>query len=561
MLVDLHIQHFALIDESKITFTKGLNVLSGETGAGKSIIIQAISLLLGGRASSDWIQTGFEAAMVEGVFDIEELPWVSKRLLEAGIEAPGHELLVRRQFNRQGKNRIFINGSLSTLAVLQKVAEGLVDLCSQHEHQSLLRPAYQTHLLDRFADHTDLLDRYTEAWDKFESAEQAYNHLLHQKGSIDREEFLKFQLAELDQANLQPNEEESLRERKGLLQSADRRSASIQTVLGSLSGDDQEQGAFRCIHRAQESLRQGLSLDDTLLPYSQALAQIEVQLSELIRDLDHYHQRIDFDEADLRGVQERLALIAALKRKHGATVSEILLKRSLIETEMEQMSRWEERLEAQRVARDRARAVLGEIGQELSASRAKAAKKLSKRVTEELAELKMEDVSFKVHSAILSEHSEWTARGGDDVHFLIATNAGHDSKPLSKIASGGELSRVLLAFRQVVADRGGIGVYLFDEIDSGMGGETAFLVGKKLSHVSKSGQVLCITHLPQVAAYSDHHLLVEKKRTGKATFTRIRSLDRSGKNEELARMLGGGNITTNNLKNARELIEMAKGEL
>ncbi len=561
MLENLQIRNLAVIDHAEIPFRTGLNILSGETGAGKSIVIEAISLLLGSRASSSLIRAGCAEAIIEGVFDLERLPEIHDRLPALGFpQIEKHQLLIKRTVHRTGKHRITINGELATLGNLQTLCSGLVDLCSQHEHQSLLRPGTQIDLLDRSAGLLELRDRYQQHLLKLKALTQDLKKLKEQEATrLQRLDFLRFQVDELREADLQPNEEESLQHEKSLLQSAKFRIQTLSHLHGLLE-DGEEGNALQWLQQAVHKTQTLAEIDPSMSRVLESLQRALVEIEDSSLALRRYENTIDHDPSRLDQILERLARIAELRRKYGEDSTQMLKTLERLDNELRDLDRHEERSAELETQIESESSIARAIADELSRERHKVAAKLSMQVTRELRELNMKDSSFEIEIQSLERTTEQLGTWGmDDVCFKVRTNQGEDAQPIGKIASGGELSRILLAIRRVISVRGGIGVYLFDEIDSGMGGQTAFQVGKKLKAVASDHQVICITHLPQVASFGDHHLVVQKSSNGRRTLTEVRELDKRSRKEELARMLGGEALTRKSLENAAELLEMATG--
>jgi len=571
MLETLKIRNLAVIDQAEVNFGPGLNILSGETGAGKSIVIEAISLLLGSRASADLIRTGCDEAVVEGIFSIQGLPEFAKRLQELGLceqnEEPPTELLIKRTVNRTGKHRILINGELATLGNLQNLCDGLVDLCSQHEHQSLLKSNTQLDLLDRFGGLGTQREAVTAAYHTVRKLKSEAEKLSQDESArLKRLDFLRFQIEELRAANLSPGEDESLQNEKTLLQSAHSRLQAIEQVR-SLLEEAEDANALQILQVSIQKLGTLVAIDDRARPLMDGLERALAEIEDVSLSLNRYAKSVDLDPSRLELVQERLSMIADLRRKYGESVQTMIDSLSELEGEFAMLSNSEERLDQLTAELEKSGGTLKSLCSKLSQSRAKASSKLAEAVTRELKELNMGDAKFAIEleSKAMELHA-CTASGADLIQFVVQTNRGETARPLGKIASGGELSRLMLAIRRVIADRGGIGVYLFDEIDSGMGGQTAFQVGKKLKSVASHNQVICITHLPQVASFADQHLIVRKANQGARTVTEIVGLTMKGRDgitarkEELARMLGGPVLTRKSLDNAAELIELANKE-
>lgn len=558
MLQTLKIRNIAVIDQAEIPFREGLNVLSGETGAGKSIVLEAISLVLGGRATADLIRTGCDEAVVEGLFDVTSIGWIRARMDALGFDSTSGELLIKRTVARSGKHRIHVNGSLATLSILQELCDGLIDLCGQHEHQSLTRAHTQLELLDRYGSLGAQVHAFGERFGQMRALEAEHTHLSQLEAERSkRADFLRFQIEELREAELTSGEDESLAREKQLLQSAESRTGSAEAVRAAL--EDEESGALNPLRGSLNRLRALVQLDPALQPTLEGLERGLAELEEVTISLNRYLGAAELDPDRLATVQERLSLLADLRRKYGASVDEMIVTLSGLENQLGELEGAEAKLATLATEIERARAEILKLGKKLSQARKKAAALLGDSVSAELKDLKMDEAVFSVELTEKELLADWTAAGGDAIQFLIRTNRGDTAKSLGKVASGGELSRLMLAIRRVIADKGGIGVYLFDEIDAGIGGQTAYQVGKKLKSVAAYNQVICITHLPQVASFADHHLVVRKSSVGKRTVTEVNELaSLKERKEELARMLGGPELTRKSLENAAELLALAR---
>ncbi|MBI2712288.1 MAG: DNA repair protein RecN [Bdellovibrio sp.] len=558
MLELLKIKNIAIIDSAEIPFQKGLNILSGETGAGKSIILEAISLLLGCRANLDLIRAECDEGVVEGVFNISDIPWIRERLKSKGFSDISDELIIKRSVNRSGKHRISINGELANLHALQGVCMGLIDLCGQNEHQSLLQPSTQLELIDRYGELTEKAAEIRTLWQEISELRNDLKRL--QDAQLERNQrrsFLKFQTEEIEAANLLAGEEEDLQKEKLLLQSAHHR---VQTAAAALPLLDQEdEGALHLLRTALLKLRALSQVDARTQNLVESMERSLAEAEETAMSLQRYIDTVggELDSEKLALVQERLSLIADLRRKYGKTTGEILEYHQKILNESLALGDTDERIQALLAELPSQEETLLKEAKRLHKQRKKASELLSDSVTQELRDLKMGEARFQIELSYSSDFSTWTLMGADTVQFQVRTNHGEPSRALGRIASGGELSRLMLAIRRVIADRGGIGVYLFDEIDAGIGGQTAFQVGKKLASVATYNQVICITHLPQVAAFADHHLVVQKTVHGKRTLTEIQPLKKPQRKEEIARMLGGPQLTRKSVENASELLKMA----
>ena len=558
MLETLNIKNIAIIDSAEIPFKDGLNILSGETGAGKSIIIEAISLILGSRAKTELIRAGCEEAVVEGLFETKKIPWVRARLERLGFPCDSDELLIKRTIHHAGRHRIYVNGELATLSTLQELCDGLVDLCGQHEHQSLTKPQIQLGLLDQYGGLEGDAAKVAQIYSELRSARNEKEKL--EAADAERQkrtDFLKFQLQELREAALQEGEDELLHSEKQLLQSAESRVQAAESARQLIESDEQA-GALNALRAAQLKIRALHQLDDRVAPMEEALDRAVAEAEEVALSLNRYLGSVDLNAERLEEIQERLSMIADFRRKYGASIPEMLQTLERLEAEFSTLNGSEQRI---RELSDRITDLSSQLekaGRRLSTARSKTAERLSKAVTAELKDLKMAEAQFEVQLGVQKRVEDWTSSGADTIQFLIQTNRGEPARPLGKIASGGELSRLMLAIRRVISDQGNIGVYLFDEVDAGIGGQAAFQVGKKLKSVAKGNQVLCITHLPQVASFADHHLIVRKSTKSKRTLTEVIPLALTERKEELARMLGGPELTKKSLENASELIELAR---
>lgn len=560
MLETLRIKNIAIIDLAEIHFGPGLNIISGETGAGKSIVIEAISLLLGSRAQIDLIRSGCDEAVIEGVFRINEMPWLHQRLEQYGFATCDGdlpmEMVVKRTVHRSGRHRISINGELANLSTLQKLCEGLVDLCGQSEHQSLTKPALQLELLDQYGGLTSEVKGFASEFQEYKRHVKEKQELEVQEGErAKRVEFIRFQINEIERAQIQPLEDVQLNEEKQLLQSAEQRGVSAQMIRDALGAEDG--GLVFALSHAMQKGRLLAGMDPRAQVFLASMERAAGELEDVLLGLDRYLGQIELDPERYAQVQDRTTLIADLKRKYGRTLDEVFGNFERLKSELIELQERNQRIEeiSNRLLELRER--LETLGESVSKRRNQIAKLFSESVTAELQELKMGEAQLDVSLEAKAKLDDWNFQGKDAIQFLVRTNRGEDARPLGKIASGGELSRILLAIRRVIANRGGIGVYLFDEIDAGIGGQTAFQVGKKLKSVSRFNQVLCITHLPQVASFADHHIVVRKAVTAKRTRTVLRCLDLNERKDELARMLGGPELTQKSLENASELLEVA----
>lgn len=553
MLTDLHIKNFAIIDALHVAFRLGLNILTGETGAGKSIIIDAVNLILGGRASTDLIRTGEEEATVEALFDLSLHEALLADLTELGVECDG-ELLIKRVVSRSGRNRVFIGGGLSTIGVLAEVARRLINIYGQHESQTLLKAENHLHLLDGFAGLLPLRGEFTALFDAYRQVVAELKRLEEGEREAKRQlDILSFQTGEIGAAALVPGEEEELeRERQMLLHSGKLLMTSQGAFEALYGGDDSMLGQLQ---RLNVSLSEAVAIDGSLSPVNDAIKGASIQLEDAALQLRDYAARVEADPARLEAVDDRLDLIGQLKRKYGHGVVEILARKEEMELELETLMNLERTRGELDIRLADLHAGLQAKGGELTAGRREGAVALKHVLERELHDLAMKDAVFEV---ALEPLAEPRASGMEGACFLFSPNPGEPPKPLARIASGGELSRIMLALKQVHPESD-VPTLVFDEVDAGIGGATSALVGEKLKRVAQRQQVLCITHLPQVAAFADHHFRVEKRVSDGRTVTFVSPLSGESRVGEMARMLGGARVTEKTLEHAREMIDEAKG--
>lgn len=563
MLTALRIENFAIIDALEVRFTSRFNVLTGETGAGKSILVDALSLAMGGRASTEVIRTGADEATVEAIF---EGPTVDKRLEELGLPTSGGELLIRRTIHRNGRGKVWINGAIATVGMLENLCRGLVDISGQHEHVSLLDPSLHLSLLDGYAANQAELARYREAWDAFSGVLQERARLaLDDSERARRADYLAFQLEEIEQVKPEPGEDEALALERKRLASAERLRAAAEEAERALYSA--ELSAVDLIGQAIGRLEGAAEIDGSLAAPLAALRSAATELQEAARTLQGYVHGVESDPDRLGEVEERLEAIRRLCRKHGGDLASVLKREEEMRRELEGLTRHADRLAELEAERERTGKAALTLARELSEKRKKAAREFSRAVGRELSALAMAGTAFEVSvTEVVDEDGAGDARvdgvlltrnGIDRCELLLAPNAGEHMKPLARIASGGELSRVMLAIKRALARTDPVPTYIFDEVDTGIGGAVAEVVGRMLKEVSTERQVICITHLPQIAAWGDQHFTVEKQVKSGRTISRVVPLSSAERTREIARMLAGVEVTTAALRNAEAMIESA----
>lgn len=552
MLADLSIRNLAIIDTLQVSFQPGLTVLTGETGAGKSIIIDAVNLLLGGRASADLIRTGEEEAVAEAIFVLPPESPLWQRLEALGIDCDG-ELLVKRVVSRSGRNRVFIGGGLSTLAILAELSRELVNIYGQHESQTLLRTENHLLLLDGFAGLDPLRENYGNLFDEYRATAARIKALEEgERTAAHQIDLLSFQVDEITAAGLSPGEEEHLLQERQLLLHGERLLRNSQEGYDALYGGD---GAVLAVVAAvQGKVAELVGVDPSLAPVHDGLAAAAAQLEDAALTLRDYASRVEVDPARLEAVDDRLDLVQRLKKKYAPTVEEIIAYGAKAAAELSSLlNRQQSRGELDQRLLQLRDAVLA-AGSELSRQRREAAGAFKGAMEREVHQLAMKHAIFEV---AFEEFAEPRTTGLERVEFLFSPNPGEAPKALSKIASGGELSRLMLALKQIHPESD-VPTLIFDEVDTGIGGATSALVGEKLQRVGRRQQALCITHLPQVAACADHHYKVEKRLVDGRTATTVMPLADNARVVEMARMLGGVSITETTLEHAREMIAQGR---
>lgn len=559
MLRFLRVFNFALIEQAEIEFSAGFNVLTGETGAGKSIVIDALSVALGGRASVDMIRNGVEQLRVEVAFELQPQSAAVEllRSQEINLEEDG-ELLISRSVNRQGKNSVLINGRHVPLSILRQTGDILLDMHGQHENQALLRPEFHIELLDGSTnDVRSAAAKYRQSYEEWRVLGKKLDTVNQDaRQRVQRADMLRWQIDEIATAKLKESEEEELPRQISLLTHAEKLSAAVGAAWTTLDGGDGRiKGVVDSLQECRRQLEQAVRFDATLAPWADQLGEALAPLSDVSSGLRDYLEQIEYDPAKLARLQERMDLIYRLKQKYGASVAEILSYSREATREMDELEHHAEILQDLRQQFDRLGAELGCLASELHEHRLNAARDMERGVGEQLRDLGMPGGKFAVK---VLQQVEFNSSGRDLVQLEFSANPGEALRPLAKVASGGELSRVALALKTVCAANDGANVMVFDEIDAGVGGSTARKVAEKIAAVSRKKQVLCITHLPQIACMADRHIHIEKEISGERTRTLVQVLSDKQRLDELARMIGGEPITHTGLDHAAELINAAK---
>ncbi len=567
VLTELSIQDFAIIDKISITFDEGLTVLSGETGAGKSIIIDAIQLLAGGRGSVEFVRYGAKKADIQGLFTIDNSNHpIYEKSQAYGIEIQ-NDIVLRRTITANGKSICRVNSKLVTLAILKEFGKTLIDIHSQHETQSLMDTDNHIHLLDLYDPERigQAKKEYSILYEQLSTLKKKYRKLSeNEQETAQRLDLLQFQMNELENAKLEPHEDEVLAEERNSLANFERIHAALQHAYNALYG---EQRGLEWVNNAQMALQDNSNIDPFIAEKSEEIANYYFGLEELTHDIGHHIETLAFDSERLNEIESRLDEINRLKKKYGATVDEILQYMSQIEEEIEEINNKDSHLsKLENQINDKAKDAYLEA-KELHDLRQKAADSLTKEIHEELKGLYLEKATFSV-SFLLQDKDIGVKRddyqdirlhenGFDQINFMISTNPGEPIKELSKVASGGELSRIMLALKKIFARHQGVTSVIFDEVDTGVSGRVAQAIAEKIHHISQQSQVLCITHLPQVAAMADTHKLIEKQVDNNHTSTKVIELSVDYQVNELARMITGTKLTETAIEHGREMLEMA----
>ncbi len=548
MLSLLHIENIAVIESADIAFDRGFNVLTGETGAGKSIVIDGISAVLGQRAYRDMIRTGAEKASVRAVFtQVPDLPW-----FEACGVRHDPETVIQREIFQDGKNVCRVNGTSVTVGMLHKLGVQLINIHGQHDSASLFDEENHLRFLDDFGGLQEDLRDYQEKYGAVAALRREIDRLnMDESEKLRRMESLRFQIDEISRASLEPGEDETLEARRKLLQNAEKLSRGMNEAVETLYGGEDSDGAAALLAQAQQALARISRYDDAIAGLSERVSDLMYQVQDVAEEVRDARDGLRYSEDELEQIESRLDVIHRLRRKYGPTCRDILGYLEKAQTELDEMEFAGDRLERLKKKLEEAESVAGEAARALHVRRVQAGEALSARILSELAQLDMPRVKFSCEFRT----TELSPAGIDAVAFYMSANAGEALKPLSKVASGGELARIMLAMKNVLAEQDQVGTLIFDEVDTGVSGRAAQKVAQKLRAVAQHKQVLCVTHLPQIAAAGDTHLLIAKHEHSGRTYTTVTPLDREGRKRELARIIGGAQITQTTLKSAEEMLD------
>lgn len=543
MLRFLSVRHLAVIDQLAVEFDAGFNVLTGETGAGKSVLVEAIGLLVGGRASADLVRTGEAQATIQAIFD----------------RPGGGEVIIRREISAQGRSRAFIDDALATSAALKELGAELLELHGQHEHQALLDPSEHVDLVDAFARHSELTAAAAAAYDAWRAAAEAIERSqLGEREKRARIEMAAFQLQEIDKIAPRADEDETLAAERRVLANADRLRRLGAEAYDALYGDDHS--ALTSLGAVWKRVADLAEIDPAFAPYLEQRETVKPLLEDLAFTLRRHATEIDASPERLQAVEDRLAALERLKRRFGPELADVLARRAQLADELAALDATEEQAEALAARERNAREAFTAAAIELRRSRERAAARLGPMLAADLKELAMPHCRMDVRVAPIADPTRWSRRGQDDVAFFFSPNPGEDLRPLDRIASGGELSRVMLALRLATVGEGTGRTMIFDEVDAGIGGAAADAVGARLQALGRPHQVLCVTHLAQIAARASTHLLIEKQVQRGRTKTSVERLDAAGREREVARMIAGATVSPQILASAREMLAARTGE-
>ncbi|WP_373598339.1 DNA repair protein RecN [Paraclostridium bifermentans] len=557
MILELYMKNCALVDELRLNIDKNLNILTGETGSGKSIIIGALGLCLGGKYDRSFLRKGTEKGLVEALFEVNNNK-LKLKLLENGIDIDeDNQIIISREIFDDGKSISRINGRSVKVAFLKDISAYLIDIHGQHQNQVLFNKDTHIDFLDLFGEENLIEPKldYEKTYNEYNEVKKALNVLTENKDDmqIQREiDLIKFQINEIESANLNHDEYEDLLKQREVYRNGEKIYTNLNNAYSNLY--DGSINSVDLISKSLGELNSIAKYDDRLNEYNENIERIMYELQDISRDIRNYKEGIDFSPYELEQIEQRVDEINTLRRKYGDTIDEILEYKDNISKRLDEILNRDEKVEELKLKLKKIESVLENKAIQLTESRKKVAKDLQEKLLYELKSLNMKNVVFEV----AFNKSTFNVKGQDDIEFMISFNLGEDIKPIYKVASGGEMSRFMLAFKTILADIDEIDTLVFDEIDTGISGIAAQIVGEKLSVIAKKKQILCITHLPQIAANADTHYCIEKKTSIDRTFTVINKLDDEERKDEIARLIAGSNITEKTMEHASEIIELAK---
>ncbi len=556
MLTLLHIENIALIEEADIHFHQGFNVLTGETGAGKSIVVDAISAVLGERTSRDLIRTGSKSALVHGIFD-QINPALQEYLEEIAVPCTD-ELILQREIRGDGKNICRANGSLLTVTQLKEVGKNLLNIHGQHDGQQLLDPLSHLGYLDSFGKTGPLLSSFQEAYESLGKIRKEISQLQLSEGERERRmDTLTYQINELERAELSLGEDTALENRKEMLRNTGKMMEGIRNTGFSLFGDEESQGAISLLRMASQELRGLGKISSDMVEWAEKLTEFTSEAEDIGERVRELGREMEITPEELDEMESRLDVLYRLKKKYGNSVSEMIDYLEKCKKELEDISYADDRILQLEKKLAKELKLTKQKAKQLSDARKEAGEQLTQRVVDELRQLDMPKVQFSVEFTGKGGQFEMDETGMDQIQFLMSANLGESMKPIQKVASGGELARIMLAMKNVLATDDLIPSLVFDEVDAGVSGRAAQKVAEKMADVAKHKQVLCVTHLPQIAAMADSHMRVEKGEKDQRTFTHVAALERTGRREELARLIGGASVSEAILTSGEELLTQA----
>ena len=549
MLELLHIENIAVIEQADISFQPGFNALTGETGAGKSIVIDAISAILGQRAYRDAIRTGSSKARISAVFqDVPEYPWFA----ENGISYQGEELLIQREIYADGKNICRVNGQPVTVSILRGLGQQLIQIHGQHDSAQLFDENNHLNMLDAFADHHALLEQYRQAYLEMDALRKKIRSLtMDEAEKLRRMETLRFQIQEIQRAELHPGEDQELEQKRQLMRSGEKLMSALTEAASALYGGEDTDGAAALVSEAARTLAAVSGVSREVAEVQSQIEELSYSVQDVAEQVRDLRDSFDFSPGALEEVESRLDVIQRLRRKYGATCEDILSYLESCQGELEAIEISDDTIaRLQKVLREKKR-VARSLADQLTQSRKQAAEQFAERLILELRQLDMPRVQFVCDISPLAHLDE---TGGDSCRFLMSANVGEELRQMNRVASGGELARIMLAMKNVLSEKDHVPTLIFDEVDTGVSGRAAQKVAEKLHAVAVGKQVLCVTHLPQIAAMADTHFLISKAEQQGRTYTSVTPLDLEGRKAEIARLIGGAKITENTMKSAEEML-------